>query len=177
VQRMLTNEARQQMPGAQSAKKSYSTRLLYMGIDRLNAAEAEIIIEWEGNAYGEIGTPIIRRDLKKSTEWSKSSANTTITKVDRIPLPNTDPRTWPIVYTYEGTYDPWGNGYFEFSGEFEVNAFGGLKFVRHEVYSRALMDFALGGTPDQYVVKGRDITVPIPAVPEDQMKYLKTKLP
>ncbi len=175
--RMLTNEARQAMPGSQSAKKSYSTRLFYVGASKLNAANAEIIIEWEGNAYGEIGTPIIRRDLKNSTEWSKSSFNITITKVDRIPLPKTDPRTWPIVYTYEGTYDPWGNGYFEFSGEFEVNAFGGLKFVRHEVFSRSLIDFAVGGKPEQYVVKGNDIVVPVPEIPKDQLDYLKTKLP
>jgi hypothetical protein len=49
-----------------------------------------------------------------------SSATLTITKVDRIPVPQTDPETWPIVYTYDGTYDPYGNGYFEFSGEFET---------------------------------------------------------
>ena len=121
-----------------------------------------MIIEWEGNPYGEIGTPIIRRDLSRSTEWSKSSANITITKVERIPLPETDPRTWPINYSYEGTYDPWGNGYFEFSGEFEINAFGGLKFNRHEVFSRALADWAIAGSPQDYVQKGSDVNVATP---------------
>ena len=177
AQRMLTNEARTLMPGAQTSKQSFSKTLMYVGAGKLNAAEATVIIEWEGNAYGEIGTAVIRRDLANSTEWSKSSANFTITKVDRIPLPQTDPRTWPLVYTYEGTYDPWANGYFEFSGEFEINAFGGLKFNRHEVYSRAFLDFAITGTPDQYVQKGQDISPAVPEIPQEQLSYLKTKLP
>jgi hypothetical protein len=136
-----------------------------------------VIIEWEGNAYGEIGTPVIRRNLGTSTEWSKSSANITITKVDRIPLPRTDPRTWPIVYTYEGTYDPFGNGYFEFSGEFEINAFGGLKFNRHEVVSRSLSDWILRDSPEEAVQRGEAVIVPVPAIPQEQISYLRTRLP
>jgi hypothetical protein len=177
AQRLLTTEARAQMPGSQSSKQTYSRRLFYIGISRVNAAEAEVIIEWEGNSYGEIGTAIMRRNLSTSTEWSKSSANITITKVDRIPLPKTDPRTWPITYSYEGTYDPWGNGYFEFSGEFEITAFGGLKFNRHEVVSRAFADWAMGGSPQDYVQKGQDAIVPVPDIPKEQIDYLKTKLP
>lgn len=176
AQRMLTTEARMQMPGAQSAKKSYSRKLLFLDIGRLNAANAEVVIEWEGNSYGEISTAIIQRNLATSTDWSKSSANITITETKRIPLPNTDPRTWPIVFTYIGTYDPWGNGMFEFSGEFEINAFGGIKFVKHEVVSRSLLDFAIGGTPEDKVQKGPDVMVPVPTIPEEQIKYLKTKL-
>jgi GH24 family phage-related lysozyme (muramidase) len=176
AQRLLTNEARAQMPGSQSTKQSYSRRLFFMGIERLNAASAEVIIEWEGNPFGEIGTPVIRRNLKNSTEWSKSSANITITKLDRIPLPKTEPRTWPIVYSYEGSYDPWGNGYWEFSGEFEVNAFGGLKFNRHEVVSRSLIDAPLD-KPEDYVQKGADAIVPVPEIPKEQLDYLRAKLP
>ena len=177
AQRLLTTEARAQMPGSQRTKRSYSRPLLWLAIARLNAAKADVIIEWEGNPYGEIGTPIIRRNLTTSTEWSKSSANITITKVDRIPLPGTDPRTWPIVYTYEGTYDPWGNGYFEFSGEFEINAFGGLKFNRHQVVSRSTADWALGGTPEGKVAKGDDVVVAVPEIPQEQINYLKSRLP
>lgn len=177
AQRLLTTEARTQMPGSTSSKQSYSHRLLYLGISRLNAAEADVIIEWEGNPYGEVGTPVIRRNLPTSTEWSRSSANITISKVDRIPLPNTDPRTWPITYTFEGTYDPWGNGYFEFSGEFELNAFGGLKFNRYEVVSRAFSDFFLSGKPEDYVVKGSDVIVTVPEIPQEQVAYLRTRLP
>jgi hypothetical protein len=93
------------------------------------------------------------------------------------PLPNTDPRTWPIVYTYEGTFDPLGNGYYEYSGEFEINAFGGLKFTRHEVVSRSLIDFMKMGEPEDYIRVAKDIIVPVPEVPKEQLDYLRTKLP
>ena len=175
AQRLLTSEARGQMPGSQVAKQTYSAKLLYLGA--VGFAKADVIIDWEGNPYGEIGTPIIRRNLSTSSDWSKSSANVVITEVDRIPLPDTDPRAWPIVYSYEGTYDPAGNGHWEFSGEFEINAFGGLKFNRHEVVSRSLLDLAIMGKPEDYVVKGADLTVPVPAVPAEQLAYLKARLP
>ncbi len=175
--RLLTNEARAQMPGSQTTKTRYKRRLFWISINRPNTAEADVLIDWEGNPYGEIGTPIIERNLSTSTEWSRSSANITITRTERIPLPKTDPRTWPIVYTYVGTYDPLGNGYFEFSGEFEINAFGGIKFNRHEVVSRSFADFMLGGTPEGKVRKGDDVVVPVPPVPQEQIDYLKAKLP
>jgi len=179
AQRLLTSEARSQMPGAQATKKSYSRQLFWIHSESpiVDFANARVIIEWEGNPYGEISTPVMRRDLAHSTEWSKSSNNVTITKVDRIPLPKTDPRTWPIVYTYEGTFDPVGNGYFEYSGEFEINAFGGLKFNRHEVVSRSLVDWAIAGKPEDYVQKGSDVIVPVPEIPKEQLDYLRTKLP
>ena len=177
AQRLLAPEARASMQGSQTSKKSYSTLLFHFGIGRLGTAKADVIIEWEGNPYGEIGTAIIRRNLSSSTEWSKSSANISITKVDRIPLPKTDPRAWPIVYSYEGTFDPMANGYFELSGEFEINAFGGLKFNRHEVVSRSLADWALGGTPEGKVQRGNDITVAVPEIPQEQIANLRTRLP
>ena len=179
AQRLLTNEARNKMPGSLKSKSTYSRSLMYIGSSGpgIDFAQANIIIEWEGNPYGEIGTPVIRRDLKTSTEWSKSSAALSITKLDRIPIPGTDPRAWPIVYSYEGTFDPVGNGLFEFSGEFEINAFGGLKFNRHEVVSRSLLDFAIEGKPDDYVRRGKDVVVPAPAIPQEQIDYLKGTLP
>jgi hypothetical protein len=177
AQRMLTNEARQGMPGAQQSKKSYSTRLMYVGSSRIGTAKADIVIEWEGNPYGEIGTAVIKRDLDASTDWSKSTFNLTINKLERIPLPGTDPRAWPLVFSYDGTYDPVGNGHFEFNGLFEINAFGGLKFIDHKVVSRSLLDFAIAGKPEEYVIKGQDIIVATPTIPDEQLKYLKSKLP
>ncbi len=178
AQRLLTTEARAQLPGAQTPKHVYRRRLFFIGSSGPvnDFANAEIILEWEGNAYGEIATPVMRRDLSTSSDWSRSSANLTISRIDRIPLPNTDPRAWPLIYTYEGTYDPMGNGLFEFSGEFEVNAFGGLKFNRHQVVSRSLLDFAIGGSPEDYVQKGADHTPGVPAVPQEQLDYLRTRL-
>ena len=179
AQRLLTADARNKMPGAQRAKSKYSRLLMFFGAAAPgpDPANANVIIEWEGNPHGEISTPVIRRDLKTSTEWSRSSASVTITKIERIPVPNTDPRAWPLVYSYDGTYDPVGNGHFEFSGEFEVNAFGGLKFNRHEVVSRSLLDFAIGGKPEDYVRKGQDAIVATPAIPQEQIDYLKSTLP
>jgi hypothetical protein len=177
AQRILTTEARAQMPGSQSEKKSYAKTLFFIGGIRVGTAEATVVIEWEGNAYGEIGTPVIRRDLKSSTEWSSSSANLTITKIDRIPAAQSDPRTWALIYTYEGTYNPFGNGYFEFSGEFEINAFGGLKFNRHEVVSRSLIDLTLLSQPTSYVQRGIDEIVSTPIIPAEQMAYLRSRLP
>ena len=100
-----------------------------------------------------------------------------ITKLDRIPLPNTDPRAWPIVYSFEGTYDPYGNGYFEFSGEFELNAFGGIKFNRHHVVSRATIEVAVLGKPEEYVQRGPDVSADVPPIPEQQLKFLRAHLP
>ena len=180
VQRLLTNEARTQMPGAREAKNKFSRHLMSLGVGtRPFAANAEILIEWEGNAYGEIGTVMMRRDLSASSEWTRSSASIAISRIEFIPPADEqiDPRTVPIRYGFEGNYDPWGNGHFEFSGEFEVNAFGGLKFNRHQVVSRAALDFAIAGLPEEYVQKYPDIEVPVPTIPEDQMAYLRTKLP
>lgn len=177
AQRLLTTEARAAMPGAQSGKSSHSALIFSIGIGAINAANADVIVEWEGNAYGEISTPIFRKRLETSTDWSRSSAVVTITKLDTIPPANTDPREWPIVYHYEGNYDPYGNGLFEFTGEFEINAFGGLKFNKHQVVSRSLADFAIGGTPEDKVARGRDIVVATPTIPQEQVTYLRSRLP
>lgn len=179
AQRMLTPEARAQMPGAAKAKQRYSHQLFFIGADHpvISDAYASVIIEWGGNIYGEIETPEIRKDQQHSTDWQHSSNDLTITNVARIPAPNTDPRTWPLTYAYEGTFDPVGNGYFEYSGEFEIDAFGGLKFNRHEVVSRSLIDWAIAGKPEQYVRKGQDVVVPVPDIPKEQLDYLRTKLP
>ncbi len=180
AQRLLSAEARRRMPGAQKPKSSYRRHLFYVGSSSpiVDFAEANVIIEWEGNAYGEIGTPVIRRDLKTSTDWSRSSASISITQVQGLPpLADVEPRLWPLVYAYEGSFDPVGNGHFEFSGRFEINAFGSLKFLRHEVVSRSLLDFAVAGKPEDYVTKGNDVDVAVPVIPADQLEYLKGALP
>ena len=107
---------------------------------------------WTGNAFGEIGSVVMRKDLDRSTDWSRSSARVNVTRIATIPPSGTDPRTWPITYRYEGEYDPIGNGHWEFEGEFELNAFGGFKVNEHRVVSRSLMDFAIAGEPEEYVV-------------------------
>jgi hypothetical protein len=172
AQRLLTPEGRTSLPPI--GKTNYWQRLFYIGSSRLNSASAEVIIEWAGNAYGEIETPIISRNLDTSTEWSKSSATIVITKIDSIPDPGKEPREWPIVYRYEGTYDPYGNGYFEFNGRFEISAFGGLRFIPpHKVVSRATVEWAVMGAPEQYVQRGADANAVTPPIPERQLQYLR----
>ncbi|RYE58523.1 MAG: hypothetical protein EOP18_01035, partial [Rhizobiaceae bacterium] len=72
AQRLLVNEARQAMPGSQTGKRKYSTRLFWIGEIKVGFADAEVIIEWEGNDYGEIGSAVIRKNIKNSTDWSGS---------------------------------------------------------------------------------------------------------
>ena len=48
-------------------------------------------------------------DLDTSSDWQHSSAVFNISKLDQIPPATTDPRAWPVVYHYEGNYDPLGN--------------------------------------------------------------------
>jgi GH24 family phage-related lysozyme (muramidase) len=177
AQRLLTNEARQAMPGAQQPPTRYSYTLMDVGFGRAGLANAIITITWYGNPYGEISTVEMIRDLSASTEWSRSSFKCTINKLERIPAPGSDPRTWPLVFSYIGEYDPLGNGHYEFNGEFEINAFGGLKFNTHNVVSRSSMDFAIMGSPESYVTRGRNVVVPTPEIPADQLAYLRRTLP
>lgn len=177
VQRLLTTEARSQMPGAQSAKLIYHEELLWIGELKEGFADATIVIDWEGNAYGEIGTAVISRDLDKSTDWTKSSCNINFTRLERIPQPGLDPRVWPIVYRYDGEFNPVGNGKYEFEGEFEINAFGGLTHTRHHVVDRSFIEFMKMGEPEDYVRKRPDVIKKVPDIPAEQLNYLKTKLP
>lgn len=176
AQRLLTADARNKMPGARQPRNNHVRELMFMGIDKWLLAKAHVVIEWQGNAYGEIGTAVIRKELGSSSDWTKSSATFMITRLEPIPEPG-DARGWPMVFHYEGSYDPAMNGNFEFQGEFEINAFGGLKFNRHQVVSRSFADFAMSGRPDEYVRKGDDVVVATPGLPPEQIEYLKGTLP
>jgi hypothetical protein len=39
------------------------------------------------------------------------------------------------------------------------------------------MDFAIGGTPEHKVARGRDVIASVPAIPQEQADYLRTHLP
>lgn len=177
AQRLLTPQARQKLNARD--KKPYTYPILWINADKplVGAADAEIEVTWEGNSYGEIGGAYVRRNLKNTTAFSKSSLNVSFTKLNRIPPNNMkDPREWPVVFAYDGTYDPWGNGQFEFQGEFEINAFGGLKFNRHEVKSVSFADWAISGKPEDYVKRKSDRSYTVPALPPDQKEYLLTQI-
>jgi hypothetical protein len=185
VNRLLRPEARLKMPGVQPSTSKYTRALFDIGKgidlpdnlrDKMNWPEANITIEWSGNPYGEIGTPIVQRNLQTSTDWTRSSAMVVITKLDLPQSREIDPRAWPIVFNYEGSFDPVGNGHWEFTGQFEIDAFGGLKFNKHDVVSRALLEFAVG-KPEDAVRKGPDVVVAVPAIPQEQVDFLKANMP
>jgi hypothetical protein len=173
AQRLLTPQARQKLSNMN--KRTYTFPVLWVNFDRPVGEYADALIEitWEGNDYGEIGAAYVRRNLQNTTAFPKSSLNVSFTKLDRIP-PNSmkDPREWPVVFAYDGTFDPWGNGQFEFQGEFEINAFGGLKFNRHDVKSVSLMDFAITSKATDIVQRKSNRAYTVPALPADQKKYL-----
>jgi hypothetical protein len=173
AQRLLTPQARQKL--GSRPKTTYTYPILWVNFDRpiTEIADALIEVTWEGNDYGEIGAAYVRRNLHSTKAFTKTSLNVSFTKLDRIPLNSMkDPREWPVVFAYDGTYDPYGNGQFEFQGEFEINAFGGLKFNRHEVKSVSLADFMISGKAEDIVQKKSNRTYTIPALPADQRKYL-----
>lgn len=171
AQRLLTPQARQKLSSRN--KRTYTYPVLWINFDRPLGEFADALIEvtWEGNDYGEIGAAYVRRNLQNTTAFPKSSLNVSFTKLDRIP-PNSmkDPREWPIVFAYDGTFDPWGNGQFEFQGEFEINAFGGLKFNRHDVKSVSLM--AITSKATDIVQRKSNRAYTVPPLPADQKKYL-----
>jgi len=51
-----------------------------------------------------------------------------------------------------------------------------MKFNRHEVFSRALADWALAGTPEGKVRKAPDVGGTVGDIPADQLAYLKEHL-
>jgi hypothetical protein len=175
AQRLLTPQARQKLKNP--AKTTYTYPVLWINFDRPvgEFADAMIEVTWEGNVFGEIGAAYVRRNLANTTAFTKSSLSVSFVKLDRIPMQK-DPREWPVVFAYDGTYDPWGNGQFEFQGEFEINAFGGLKFNRHEVKSVSLMDFAIRAKPEDLVQRKSNRAYTVPALPASQREYLLEQL-
>ena len=113
----------------------------------MGTANAVIAAEWGGNAYGEIESVVFKKVLEESSEWSKSELRVNVTLLGKVPT-ETDARAWPFTFRYEGSYDPFGNGEFEFEGEIEVDAFGGIRWTKpHKVVSHSLADWALSGRP------------------------------
>jgi hypothetical protein len=174
-QRLLTPQARLDMPGAAAPRNTYTRHLFWFPAIRAGVAQALIVIKWDGNAYGELGTPTITKDLDNTSDWSRSACNISIRAVNRIPV-GTDPRTWPLWYHYEGSFDPLGNGQWDFNGDFEIDAFGGLRFHGHKNVSRSLIDATLSGI-DNNSWKAADVASTVPEIPADQLAYLRAHTP
>lgn len=177
AQRLLDTQARLAMPGARAVTHRYERRFLSFPQLYLGTANAELVVEWGGNAYGEIETVLFRKVSRESSDWTVSELNVSVSLMGRIPA-GTDPRAWPLCFRYSGTYDPFDNGKFEFEGEIEVTAFGGIRWSRpHEVTSRSLADWALPAAPEELVRRGPDVIVPAPPIPAEQQTYLNAHLP
>ena len=177
AERLLTTQARLQMPGAAATKQTYRHRFLTLDAQKPGMAYADLVVTWEGNAFGEISTAIMKKDLARSSDWTKASGVVKVEKISPIPASGTDPRTWPITYRYSGSFDPVGNGKWEYEGEFEINAFGGFKVLSHDVVSRSLSDFLKAHSKESYVRKGVDHVPPVPPLPQEQLDYLKKNAP
>ncbi|MFT3877540.1 MAG: hypothetical protein QM708_14135 [Propioniciclava sp.] len=169
-QRLLTPEARKQMPGAKATGQAHEYRQGIVRIPQVRpgTAYAVLTIRWEGNAYGEISTPVIEVDQSRSSGWESSEASVHFRAITRLP-PDGDPRTWPLHYHYDGHFDPLGNGEWEFSGDVAIDAFGGIRFSNLHSTSRSL----IGGNWGDDVFSFPDVVVPVPAIPEDQLAYLR----
>lgn len=68
------------------------------------------------------------------------------------------------------------SGQWEFSGDFEINAFGGLTFHGHTNVSRSLMGFAISGVNNDSW-KCENVSWTVPTIPSDQMTYLRGHTP
>ncbi|GEM_PF-3149491 len=139
-------------------------------------AKALLEVTWQGNSWGEIQGAHVRRNLAQTTSWDKSSLNVNYRIIGQLPRKFKDPREWPIVFSYDGSFDPMGNGQYEFQGEFEINAFGGLKWRRHDVKSVSLADWAIGGNPKDAVTRGADRAYTVPKLPAAQRALLMKNL-
>ena len=162
------------MPGAATPRNTYTRNLFWFPAIRAGVAEAMLRINWDGNAYGEIGTPTVSKDLDETSDWSRSSCTIQIRAVSRIPE-GTDPRTWPLWYHYEGTFDPLGNGQWDFNGDFESRV-RRARLPQHCNVSRSLLDFAISGV-DNNSWKCADVASTVPTIPDDQMAYLRGHAP
>lgn len=175
--RLLTPQGRLGMPGVTAATQNYRRQFLVVPQFRTGTANATIDVVWSGNAYGEITSVVFERVLNESSNWSKSDLHITVNAMSRIPV-SRDPREWPLTFRYQGNYDPVGNGLFEFQGEIEVNAFGGIRWISaHQVVSRSLSDFFITGEPADQVRRGPDVWPATPAIPADQAKFLRENVP
>ena len=56
-------------------------------------------------------------------------------------------------------------------------AFGGIKFNRHHVVDHSAIEFANLGKPEGFVQKGPDVIATVPAIPDEQVKYLRVHTP
>jgi hypothetical protein len=110
-------------------------------------------VHWQGNRYGEMGGAYVQVDLPNTSNFIKSSLDARFTALETMPRKGEDDRLWPMVWIFEGEFDPVGAGDYAFQGKFEINAFGGFTPV-----SLVVMDEGIGfGSTRPAVNEGKPI--------------------
>lgn len=170
--RLLMPEAKLKMPGADAPMTEYVRDLIRFPQVRSGTAYAQITIAWQGNAYGEIGTPVVKVDADRSSDWSRTEGSLIVKSIRRI-TPKFDPRGWPLCYHYEGSFDPVGNGDWKFHGDFDLDAFGSIRFFGHQVADHSMFGNLWGAD----TFHGPDVAGNVPTIPTDQLEYLREHLP
>lgn len=138
----------------QPTDAEYSARVLWCSRTHpvLPNVYAGFSVHWLGNQYGEMGGAYVQLDMDESTEFWKSSLEVKFDALETMPKKGDDDRLWPMVWIYEGTFDPVGGGQYDFQGKFEIDAFGGFKVIQHKVVDRS---WRWGGGPaEDYVQPG-----------------------
>jgi hypothetical protein len=147
--------------------RRYKPNVIYTNVAALvNPAKATFELIVDSNDYGEI-VAYVRIYLAGSDSFSKSSINASFKNLGLYPKKGgeKDPRAWPIRFSYEGNYDAYANGEWDFQGEFIFNAFGMLKNIEHKVISRSSIEWMV---PGPYVAVRKS--------PDRNLSYTKPKL-
>jgi len=115
---------------------------------------ADFTVHWEGNNYGEMGAAYVSVD-PKHTEFLLSSLDVSFRPLQNLPRRGDDSRLWPMQWLYEGNFDPFGRGEWEFQGRFEIDAFGAFRNLEHLVTDRSMIRFS--APAESYVRPGPEV--------------------
>lgn len=167
--------------GDPSQPKTNAYKALALNITKKHPIRPNIYIPfyilWDGNDYGEMAGAHVEVDLGH-TELTHSSLSVQFVPQSSLRNKGDDLRAWAMHWRYEGDFDPVGAGEWEFQGEFEIDAFGGFRNIRHEVNDRTTW-FSFGETYDKYrvVAAGPFVYNLIRQVPKGALKVPPPKLP
>ena len=167
--------------GDPSQPKTNAYKALALNITKKHPIRPNIYVPfyilWDGNDYGEMAGAHVEIDLGH-TELTRSSLLVQFNPLSSLRQEGDDLRAWAMHWLYKGDFNPVGAGEWEFQGEFEIDAFGGFRNLRHEVTDRTT-GFSFGATydKDRVVAAGPTVSKPIRPVPKGALKVRPPKLP
>lgn len=167
---VYTDTARRRGEKPKGMAHEYSAEIFTAACSRLvGDLSATFRVHWMANDYGEIDTAYVAVDSNHTSFAAHgSSLHAHFSFVGDSGREGQDQRLWPLRWRYEGEFDPLGNGQWEFTGLFEIDAFGGFHLINPVVTDRSLISLGLG-SPEVYVNKGPDIPSRQPmSQPSDQ---------